>query len=269
MIVHNFDPVLIDLGIFQIRWYSLAYILGILIGWTYANRIIKLTSINKYNFDQVTTKQFDNLIIYLVVGIILGGRLGYILFYNLDYYAENLSEIFKLWEGGMSFHGGLAGVIISTIIFSKKIEINFFKFTDIISCVAPIGIFLGRMANFINGELYGKITTLPWGIIFPGTQNLARHPSQIYEAILEGIILFLIINYLALKKRLLYQAGFVSSLFLIFYSILRIFSEIFREPDIHIGLLFNYFSMGTLLSIITIISGLIIFLFIKKNEQNN
>jgi len=169
----------------------------------------------------------------------------------------------------MSFHGGLIGIIISTILFSKKSNTNFFKFADIISCVAPIGILLGRMANFINGELYGKITTLPWGVIFPYAGHLPRHPSQIYEAILEGIFLFLIINYLALKKELLFKTGFVSAYFLIFYSILRIFSEIFREPDIHLGLIFNYFSMGTLLSLLTIIIGLFIVLFLKKNESNN
>ena len=171
MIIHNFDPVLIDLGIFQIRWYSIAYILGIIMGWIYANKIIKSTSDNKYNFKQVTNKQFDDLIIYLIIGIILGGRLGYVIFYNLDYYSQNFLEIFSIWKGGMSFHGGLLGVVISTIIFSKKEHINFFKFSDIISCVAPIGIFLGRIANFINGELYGKITTLPWGIIFPNGGN--------------------------------------------------------------------------------------------------
>tara|TARA_B100001123_G_C14523345_1_gene715185 strand:- start:30 stop:539 length:510 start_codon:yes stop_codon:yes gene_type:complete len=169
----------------------------------------------------------------------------------------------------MSFHGGLVGVIISIIIFSKITKVNFFKFSDIVSCVAPIGIFLGRIANFINGELYGKITTLPWGIVFPNAGNLLRHPSQIYEAALEGIFLFLIINYLALKKKFLYKTGYISGIFLILYSILRIFSEIFREPDIHLGLIFNYFSMGTFLSLLTIIVGLFIILFIKKNEQNN
>jgi len=269
MFIHNFDPVLIDLGLFQIRWYSAAYILGILIGWMYANKIIKSTKNNQYNFNQITTEQFDNLIIYLVIGIVLGGRLGYVIFYNLDYYSQNLLEIFKLWQGGMSFHGGLLGVVISIFIFSRKTQINFFKFSDIISCVAPIGILLGRVANFINGELYGKVTTLSWGVIFPNGGNLSRHPSQIYEAALEGIFLFLIINYLALKKKFLYRAGYISAIFLILYSILRIFSEIFREPDIHLGLLFNYFSMGTLLSLISIIIGLFIILFIKKNEQNN
>ena len=144
-----------------------------------------------------------------------------------------------------------------------------YQISDIISCVAPIGIFLGRIANFINGELYGKITTLPWGIIFPNGGSLSRHPSQIYEAVMEGIILFLIINYLALKKELIYKSGYISAAFLIFYSILRIFSEFFREPDIQLGLLFNFFSMGTLLSLITIICGLLIILSVKKNEQNN
>ena len=164
----------------------------------------------------------------------------------------------------MSFHGGLLGVIISTIIFSKKTKTNFFKFTDIVSCAAPIGIFFGRIANFINGELYGKISTLPWAVIFPDGGNVARHPSQIYEAILEGIFLFILINYFALKKQLIFKTGFISGIFLILYSILRIFSENFREPDMHLGYFFNYFSLGTLLSFITLIAGLLIILSIKK-----
>ena len=269
MIVHNFDPVLIDLGLFQIRWYSVAYILGIIIGWMYATKIIKLTTTNQYNFEQIKKSDFDDLIIYLIIGIVFGGRLGYVLFYNLEYYSQNFFEIFKLWQGGMSFHGGLLGVIISIIFFSKKTKINFFKFADIVSCVAPIGIFLGRIANFINGELYGKISTLPWAVIFSNGGSVARHPSQIYEAILEGIILFILINYLALKKQLLFKAGYISGLFLVSYSILRIFSEIFREPDLHLGLFFNYFSLGTVLSIATLVAGLIIIMSAKKNEQNN
>jgi len=266
MIVHNFDPVLIDLGLFQLRWYSVAYILGIIIGWIYAIKIIKLSTINKFNFIQIKSSHFDDLIIFLVIGIILGGRLGYVIFYNFEYYSENFLEIFKIWKGGMSFHGGLVGVIASTIFFSKKTKTNFFKFTDIISCVAPIGIFFGRIANFINGELYGKISTLPWAVIFPAAGNISRHPSQIYEAILEGVILFLLINYFALKKQLLFKTGYVSGLFLILYSILRIFSEIFREPDMHLGLFFNYFSLGTLLSIATLLLGLVIIMSVKKNE---
>ena len=265
MIVHNFDPILIDLGLFEIRWYSLAYILGIIIGWMYATRIIKLTTTNKYNFEQIKKSNFDDLIIYLVIGIILGGRLGYIFFYNLEYYIQNFPEIFKIWQGGMSFHGGLIGIIISIIFFSKKTKINFFKFSDIVSCVAPIGIFLGRVANFINGELYGKISTLPWAVIFPNNKGISRHPSQIYEALLEGIVLFVLINFLALRKKFLLKAGLTSGLFLIMYSIFRIISENFREPDIHLGYFFNYFSMGTLLSIPTLLAGFII-IYIKKNE---
>lgn len=269
MIVHNFDPVLIDLGIFQIRWYSISYIFGILIGWIYANKIIKLTGTNQHNFEPIKESHFSDLIIYLVIGIIFGGRLGYVIFYNFEYYSQNFFEIFKIWQGGMSFHGGLLGVIISIIIFSKKTKTNFFKFADVVSCVAPIGIFLGRIANFINGELFGKTSTLPWAIIFPNGGNIARHPSQIYEAILEGIILFIIINYIALKKQLLFKTGYISCYFLILYSILRILAENFREPDIHLGFFFNYFSLGTLLSLATLITGLTIIMSIKKNEQNN
>jgi len=266
MIIHNFDPVLIDLGLFQIKWYSLAYILGIILGWIYAVKIINLTTNNKYNFEQIKTSHFNDLIIYLVVGMVIGGRLGYVFFYNFVYYSENFFEIFKLWQGGMSFHGGLLGVIISIVFFSKKTKTNFFKFADIVSCVAPIGIFLGRIANFINGELYGKISTLPWAVIFPNGGSMARHPSQIYEAILEGLILFVLINYFAFKKKLLFKTSYISGLFLISYSILRMFSEIFREADIHLGLFFNYFSLGTLLSLATLIAGLVIIMSAKKNE---
>ena len=269
MIVHNFDPVLVDLGLFQIRWYSLAYIFGIILGWIYAIKIIKLTENNDYSFYPVKKNDFDDFIVYLILGIILGGRLGYVIFYNFEYYTENFSEIFMIWHGGMSFHGGLLGVIVSTFIFSKNKKISFFKITDILSCVTPIGIFLGRIANFINGELFGKISTLPWAVIFPNGGNIARHPSQIYEAVLEGVLLFVIINFLAIKKGFLYKTGYISCLFLIVYSALRIFSENFREPDQHLGYLFNYFSMGALLSFLTLIAGFIVLLFIKKNEQNN
>ena len=264
MIVHNFDPVLIDLGIFQIRWYSIAYIFGILLGWAYGRKILARVSNINNNFNKIKKTDFDDLILYLILGIIIGGRIGYIIFYNLEYYSENFLEIFKVWRGGMSFHGGLLGVIVAIFLFAKKTNNNFFKFSDIIACVAPIGIFLGRLANFINGELYGKISTAPWAVIFPNVDSMPRHPSQLYEAILEGVILFIIINYLALKKELIYKTGFISAFFLIVYSFLRIFSELFREPDIQLGLLFNNFSMGTFLSLLTIIIGLFIAKSIKK-----
>jgi len=269
MIIHNFDPVLLDLGFIQIKWYSLAYILGIILGWIFAVKIIRKTQNNKYNFTQITKEDFDDLVVYLVFGIILGGRLGYVFFYNFEYYNHNYLEILKLWQGGMSFHGGLLGVIVAIYIFSIKKNINFFKISDIVSCVAPIGIFLVRIANFINGELYGKITSVTWGVVFKSGGNVTRHPSQIYEAILEGILLFIIINYLAFRKELIFKTGYISVLFLILYSVLRIFSEFFREPDNHLGYLFSYLSLGTLLSFITLSIGLLIFLVIKKNEQNN
>ena len=264
MIVHNFDPIILDLGLIQLRWYSVAYITGIISGWLYAHKIIKNEKLNSIKIDE-----FDNLIIYVVLGIIIGGRLGYVIFYNFNYYSQNVLEIFKIWQGGMSFHGGLIGVVIGIFIFSKITKTSFFKFTDIISCVAPIGFFLGRIANFINSELVGKISNVPWAVIFPNDGGLSRHPSQIYEAILEGIILFILINFFAFKKKFILKTGYISALFLILYSILRICAEIFREPDKHLGYLFNYFSMGTLLSIVTAILGLLIILFVKKNEQNN
>ena len=266
MIVHNLDPVFIDLGFFQIRWYSIAYIFGIVLGWIFARKIIEKMTNTQNNFVPIKKKDFDDIIIYLILGIIIGGRLGYVLFYNIDYYGQNLIEILKLWQGGMSFHGGALGVIIATFIFSKK---NFFKFTDIICCVAPIGLFLGRIANFINGELFGKISTLPWAVIFPDAGNVSRHPSQIYEAFLEGIVLFILINIIAVKKKLLFRTGYTSGIFLILYSIFRIISENFREPDIHIGYLFNYISMGALLSLVTFFFGCIIVFIIKKNEQSH
>ena len=269
MIVHNFNPVLVDLGLLQIRWYSIAYILGIALGSIYAIKIIQFTKINKFNYKPVEKNKFDDLLLYLVLGIVLGGRLGYIIFYNFDYYVQNLHEVMKLWEGGMSFHGGLIGIIVSIIIFSKSKKEYFFKISDIVACVAPIGIFFGRIANFINGELYGKFSTLPWAVIFPDGGSFARHPSQVYEALLEGCFLFLLINFLALKKDWLFKPGCISGIFLILYSILRIISEIFREADQHLGYFFDYFSMGTLLSFITLAIGTIILLHSKNNEQNN
>ena len=269
MIVHNFSPIFLDFGLFQIKWYSLAYIIGITLGWVYATKIIKKSEINNYNYLPIKKSEFDDLILYLIIGIVLGGRVGYIVFYDLEYYTQNLLEIIKIWRGGMSFHGGLLGVILATLIFSNKTKNNFFKFSDIISCVAPIGIFLGRVANFINGELYGKISTVPWAIIFPNDGYEPRHPSQLYEAILEGIVLFILINFFAFKKKLLFKPGYISGYFLISYSILRTIGECFREPDKHLGYFFTYFSLGILLSLLTLISGCLIIFLSKKNEQNN
>ena len=262
MFTHNFDPVLIDLYIIEVRWYSLAYIFGILVGWIYAKKIIKHLKTNS-SLNYLNIKDFDDFIPYLVIGIILGGRLGYVLIYNFDYYIKNLHEIFYVWNGGMSFHGGLIGIIIATIIFSRIRKIYTFIYLDIISCVTPIGLFLGRIANFINGELYGKTTDLPWGVIFPNAETFARHPSQIYEAISEGLLLFIILNFLAFRRKLIFKQGLISIYFLFFYSVFRFFSEIFREPDEQLGYLIYFLTMGQLLSLITILFGAVIYYKIK------
>ena len=260
MYIHNLDPVLFDFGFLVIRWYSLAYIFGILIGWWLGKKIIlkKVKSIN-LSFD---LKEFDNLITYIIVSMLVGGRLGYVLFYNFGFYLSSPLEILKIWEGGMSFHGALIGIILGTYWFSLKKNIPTFFLLDIISFVAPIGIFFGRIANFINGELVGKTTNVFWGVIFPNIDNNFRHPSQLYEAFLEGIVLFIIMNKILFRRN--YKTGDCSYAFLIFYGIFRIFSEIFREPDLQVGYLFNLISMGTTLSIIMILAGIII--LIKKND---
>jgi len=262
MYTHNLEPVLLDFGIIVIRWYSLAYIFGIVFGWWFGKKIIshilKNTNLNfKLN-------DFDDLISYLIISIIAGGRIGYVIFYNFEYYISNPLEIIKVWEGGMSFHGALIGIIIGTYLFSKKRGVPTFFMLDIIACVAPIGIFFGRIANFINAELIGKVTNVSWSVIFPLVDTLPRHPSQLYEAMLEGIILFLILNILIFKKK--YKIGSSSCLFLIFYGIFRVISEIFREPDTQVGYLLDLFSMGTILSFFMIVSGFVILRILKKNE---
>jgi phosphatidylglycerol:prolipoprotein diacylglycerol transferase len=262
MYIHDLDPVLINFSFFEIRWYSLAYILGILIGWWVAKKII-LSKI-KSNIVFFDIKLFDDLISYIIISIILGGRIGYIIFYNLSYYLDNPISIFKIWEGGMSFHGALAGIIISTYFFSKRKKINTFFFLDIIASVAPIGIFFGRVANFINGELYGKPSDLLWSVIFPKIDMLPRHPSQLYEAALEGVVLFAILIIVILKKNI--KIGMCSSLFMVLYGFFRIIAEQFREPDVQIGYLFNLFSMGSILSFAMMLIGLLI--FFKSNENS-
>jgi len=256
MYTHNLDPVVLNIGFLVIRWYSLAYIFGILIGWWLGKKII-LKKFNNLNF-KFNVEEFDNLVTYLIISLIVGGRLGYILFYNLEYYLLNPLNILKVWEGGMSFHGALLGIIAGTFLFGLKKKISTFFLLDVIACVAPIGIFFGRIANFINGELVGKSTNVYWGVIFPNTDNISRHPSQLYEAFLEGIVLFVIINFIMFKKN--YNIGSCSCMFLIFYGIFRIFSELFREPDLQVGYLFNLVSMGMFLSFFMIIAGIIIFL---------
>jgi len=250
MFINNFDPVAFELFAFEIRWYSLSYIFGILLGWFYCRKI--LIKNNEY------LELFDDLITYIILGIILGGRLGYVLFYNPIYFINNISEIFMIWNGGMSFHGGLLGTILATYLFCKKKNINSFIFLDLISLSAPIGIFLGRISNFINSELYGRETDVVWGFKFLKVDSLTRHPSQLYEAFFEGILLFVLLNFFY-KKFINIKPGIISALFLIFYSFLRFLIEFTREPDSHIGFLLFNLSLGQLICIIFLIIGIVLF----------
>ena len=255
MFINNFDPVAIQIFTLEIRWYSLAYIIGILFGWILSKKVFILDSDIK--------DKFDDFITYLILGIIVGGRLGYILFYNFEYYFSNPGDIFKIWQGGMSFHGGLIGVIIASIWFSKRNNQNAFDYLDIVSLVAPIGIFCGRLANFINSELYGIETNMPWAVKFVQVDNLFRHPSQLYEAIFEGIILFFILIYFR-KKGFVKIPGFISGIFLTFYSIFRFLIEFLRAPDEQLGYLFFNLTMGQIISFIFLMIG--IYLTINKYE---
>ncbi len=254
MFINNFDPVAIEILSFEVRWYSLAYIVGILLGWYFAKKIF-LKNGNKDNFDDYIT--------YLIIGLILGGRLGYVLIYDLNYYLSNSLEILKIWNGGMSFHGAVIGIIIASVIFSKKNNDNAFEYLDIVAIVSPIGIFFGRVANFLNSELYGHETSVPWAVQFIQIDNLYRHPSQLYEAVLEGIVLFGILVYFW-NKDYLKNPGKLSALFLIFYSVFRFITEFYRLPDIHLGYLFLNLTMGQFLSLIFLITG--VFLFYLKND---
>ncbi|MDB4119120.1 prolipoprotein diacylglyceryl transferase [Candidatus Pelagibacter sp.] len=258
MFINNFDPVAFQIISFEIRWYSLAYIAGIIIGWMLCKKIfIQKSDINE---------KFDDYVTYLVIGIIIGGRLGYIIFYNFNYYINNLFDIFKVWEGGMSFHGGLIGIIVASILFSKKNNQDSFLYMDLVSLVAPIGIFFGRLANFINSELYGTPTDIPWAVTFIQVDNLSRHPSQLYEAILEGVTLFIILMYFK-NKDYLKKPGLISGLFLIFYSLFRFFIEFVRVPDEQLGYLIFELSMGQIISLIFFVIGIILFYFKNENKQ--
>ena len=246
----NINPIAIDIGIIKIRWYAISYICGILLSWFLILKIIKIKKV------KVSDKSISDLISNCMIGIIVGGRLGYVIFYNPEYYISNLLEILKIWNGGMSFHGGFLGVVIAVIYTSNTYKIPVMVFSDLISIVSPIGIFFGRIANFINGELYGKITNHKYGIIFPKGGSLPRHPSQLYEAFFEGLLLFIILWLLTKTSNILEKKGLITGCFIFLYGVFRFFVEIFREPDLHIGYLYFDLSMGQLLSLPMILIGL-------------
>lgn len=252
MFINNFDPVAFEIFSLEIRWYSLSYIFGLVFGWYFAkNKLIK---------DSTQKEYFDDYITYLIISIILGGRLGYVIIYDPIYFISNPVEIIKIWQGGMSFHGALIGIIIGTYFFCKNKNQNIFSYLDVVAVCSPIGIFLGRISNFINSELYGIETNVPWSVKFIKIDDLNRHPSQIYEAIFEGVVLFILLNFF--HRKLIKKNGLISSLFIIYYSFVRFFVEFTREPDAHIGLLIFSMSIGQIISIIFFIMGT--FLFYKN-----
>lgn len=267
ILLPNFDPVAIKIGFIAIRWYSLAYIFGILI----AIFFIKKQN-EKYKI--MSDKAFDDLLTYIVLSIILGGRLGYVIGYNLKFFIANPLEIIAIWHGGMSFHGALIGVILGLWLFCRKYKIVYLELLDVAATITPIGLFFGRIANFINMELYGRETHSNFGVIFPNVDNLPRHPSQLYEATLEGIVLFAILFSLSHFTNIRKYRGALGGLFIALYGIFRILIENFRQPDEQLGEIdFGLFSltMGQILSLPLIIAGIILLIkaFYFKNAKQN
>jgi len=245
----DINPIIFSIGPLAVSWYSLSYVAGILLGWFYANKIIE-----KFN-SPITKKNLEDFVTYAIIGIVVGGRLGYVLLYNPYKYFSNPVEILKTYEGGMSFHGGAIGVIIAAYIFCKQHKLKLLSLTDIIAPAVPIGLFFGRIANFINGELYGRTTDSSIGMIFPNSDLMLRHPSQLYEAFFEGLVLFCILAYAVFKRNTLKKQGLNSGLFLMLYSCFRIVIEIFREPDVQIGFILDGLTMGQILSIPLLLLG--------------
>jgi phosphatidylglycerol---prolipoprotein diacylglyceryl transferase len=248
------NPILISIGPFSVRWYALAYIVGIIAGWFYARAIISSERLwgGPAPF---TVTDFDDFVVWITLGIILGGRIGYVLFYNLPHFAENPMEILRLWNGGMSFHGGVLGCIVAIVLFAIRRGIPALSLGDVTAAVAPIGLFLGRIANFINGELWGRPTDVPWAMVFPHGGPVPRHPSQLYEATLEGIVLFIVLA-LLVRFGALKRPGVVTGVFAIGYGAARITCEFFREPDVQLGFLWGGLTMGMLLCIPLILAGI-------------
>ncbi len=259
----HFDPVMVHLGPFAIRWYALAYIAGILIGWVYARAIVRSERLWGGKAP-LTVIDFDDFILWVTLGIILGGRTGYVLFYNLPYFSSHPLQIFQLWHGGMSFHGGFIGVVLAVFLFGRRRGIPVLSLGDITCAVAPIGLFLGRIANFINGELWGRPTDVPWAMIFPTGGPIPRHPSQLYEAGLEGIVLLCVLGFLV-QRGALKRPGLTVGCFAVGYALARITAEFFREPDVQLGFLWGGITMGQLLSIPLFLAGLCFIIYALKH----
>ena len=256
----NFDPVAFEIGPLVVRWYALAYIVGLILGWKYA------VWLNRRPSGLVPQAALDDFLAWAVIGIVLGGRIGYVLFYQPIYFLENPLAVFELWRGGMSFHGGLLGIILAMLLFARKRGVSFLALTDLVAAAGPIGLFLGRLANFVNGELYGRASDAPWAMVFPTGGPAPRHPSQLYEAALEGIVLFLVVFVLATAFQARRWPGVISGTFLAGYGIARIVAEFFREPDAQLGFLWGGATMGQLLSLPMVALGIAVILYARRRK---
>ncbi|MCU0838869.1 MAG: prolipoprotein diacylglyceryl transferase [Rhodospirillales bacterium] len=247
------DPVAVEIGPIAIRWYALAYLVGLVVGWLYARRLATLPP------RAVSAQDVDDFLTWATLGVVLGGRLGYVLFYKAGYYLDHPLQALQIWQGGMSFHGGLLGVIVAGVLFCRVRRLPTLAFADLIFTVAPLGLCLGRIANFINGELPGRIADVPWAMAFPGYGPFPRHPSQLYQAAMEGLLLLIILAVLAARPSIRARPGLLSGAFLVGYGVFRIIGEVFREPDAHLGLLLAGATMGQLLSLpMLVIGGILI-----------
>jgi len=254
----HIDPTIVTLGPLQIRWYGIMYVLGFMASYLLVKYQIRKNRLN------IEINRLNDLFLFLVIGLIIGARLGYCIFYNFSFYLIHPLKLLAIWEGGMSFHGGLIGVVISGYIYIKRHEVSFWQLADLLVVTAPIGLGLGRLGNFLNAELYGRVTTLPWGMIFPSAGNLPRHPSQLYECLLEGILLFAILWW---AKAFPLRKGTLFCLFFFLYSAFRFFVEFFREPDPQLGFILSFMTMGQILSVLMGIGGVILWFLRPIDEK--
>ncbi len=265
----NIDPVIFQLGPLQVHWYGIAYVIGILFAWWYSRKLVSNTRLWGTNKLKITPLDLDDFVTWAVIGIILGGRIGYVFFYDFEKFIQQPSHIFAVWNGGMSFHGGLLGTLVAMIVFARKRGFSAFSLFDIIAASAPIGIMCVRLTNFINAELYGKPTNLPWAFVFPNAGPQPRHASQLYEAMLEGLLMFILLAVLAYRFKKLKQPGFIAGAFILWYAISRILIEFVRVPDAHIGYLAGqWLTMGMILSLPLAIVG-VWAIYTSSNRQTN
>ena len=260
------DPIAIQFGPLAIRWYALAYIAGILIGWWYLRKLVETPRLWGA-VDRPTVAELDDFVLWATLGIVLGGRIGYVLFYNFGHYAAHPLEVAMLWKGGMAFHGGLLGSIVVMLIFARKRAFSFLTLFDLFAAAAPIGLFFGRIANFINAELWGRTSDVAWAMVFPFAGPEPRHPSQLYEAALEGVVLLAVIAHLVHRSEMLKKPGAIAGVFAMGYGLARFVVEFFREPDAQVGYLLGGITMGQILSLPMVFAGLALFLWALKAAE--